>query len=618
MSYVSFLKNIPEVLTQPTGIAALASLGIHGAIAFILPLMPVDSSKSAKQTPTNPKPVGLTQLTPAEQSRLPQIPIPQSGSLQAQLPPLPGQIPSLPGQQQLPLNLPNTQSGLPPAPPPGAIMPSTPGSSALSLPPSLQTPNFNVSSLSRNNSQRFNRRDLVIDPNFGLNPTASVNISRLPRSSRINNNVAFGSRSFNSQSSFGSPSSPRSFVPSNLPEPPVTQPSNFPVAPPPLPPEATTNTTTTDSGVVSQNPQPENQAVTPEQYIAPVGNALKPTEGNYTVAAQPVTPFQSQAGGINEIAAGTPSSTSTVPSTAPNTSNGGNATTPTGETIKTISMLDAFTEAKKQYPEVQFSGAPIRISIPKSQLERNVEVAVRMDRENKIDSVQLLEDGISIPSGHKLAVRERLLQYFKENPAALNGKGKLFTFRISPDGNVSSDNAAGNKPTENKPSDRTLTTPSQNTITNENNQPTPVAPQGSNPTIKPFSGLQLNRNKPVTIPQVNTSTETNTPSTGSKVPTSIDKPSNGVTPVGGNRTTPPKLPNFKPKETSSPLDRVEPAPLVPVKPSQVQSVPTPQVTAKPLVEKLRESQNQSASEANPQQPSVVQKLRQFKQEQNSN
>ncbi|NJR19781.1 MAG: hypothetical protein HC785_31730 [Calothrix sp. CSU_2_0] len=35
MSYVSFLKNIPEVLTQPTGIAALASLGIHGAIAFI-------------------------------------------------------------------------------------------------------------------------------------------------------------------------------------------------------------------------------------------------------------------------------------------------------------------------------------------------------------------------------------------------------------------------------------------------------------------------------------------------------------------------------------------------------------------------------------------------------
>ncbi|NJR19782.1 MAG: hypothetical protein HC785_31735 [Calothrix sp. CSU_2_0] len=558
--------------------------------------MPVDSSKSAKQTQANLKPVGLTQLTPAEQSRLPQIPIPQSGSLQAQLPPLPGQIPSLPTQQQLPLNLPNTQSGLPPAPPPGAII-NTPGSSALTLPPSLQTPNFNVSSLPGNSSQRFNRRDLVIDPNFGLNPTASVNISRYPRSSRINNNVALGSPSFNSRS-YGSVSTPRSFVPSNLPEPPVTQPSNFPVAPPPLPPEATT-TTTTDNGVATQTPQPENQTpVTPNQYIAPVGNVPQPTEGNYTVAAQPVTPFQPQAGGISEIAAGTATSESTVPNTVPN------APTGTVEARKTISMLDAFTEAKKQYPEVEFSGAPIRISIPKSQLDRNVEVAVRMDRENKIDSVQLLEDGISIPSNHKLAVRERLLQYFKENPAALNGKGKLFTFRISPDGTVSSD-----KPSENKPSDK---------LTNENNQLTPVAPQGSNPTIKPFSGLQLNRNKPVTIPQVNTPTEINIPRSGSTVPTLLDKPSREASPGSGNRTTPPKLPNFKPQEASSPLDRVQPAPLVPVKPSQTQSTPIPQITAKPLVEKLRESQNQqSASEGNAEQPSVVQKLRQFKQEQDS-
>jgi hypothetical protein len=586
MSYVSFLKNIPEALTQPTGIAALASLGIHGAIAFILPLVPVDSSKSAKQTQTNAKPVGLTQLTPAEQSRLPQIPIPQSGSLQAQLPPLPGQIPSLPGQTQLPLNLPNTQPGFPPAPPSGAIMPGTPGSSALSLPPLPQTPNFNVSS----GSQRFNRRDLVIDPNFGLNPTASVNISRFPRRNSINNNsVAFGSRSYSSPSSY------RSFVPSNLPEPPVTQPSNFPVAPPPLPPEATTNTNTTDGGVAAQTPQTENQ-VTPEQYVAPVGNTPKPTEGNYTVAAQPVTPFQPQAGDING-----------VPGNVPNAPSEGNPLT--DEKIKKISFVDAYTEAKKQYPEVQFSGAPIRISIPKSQLQRSVEVAVRMDRENKIDDFQLLEDGISIPSSNKIAVRERLLQYFKENPAAANGKGKLFTFRISPDGTVSSDKPDENKPTNEKPGDRTLTTPSENTITNENSQPKPVTPQGSNPTIKPSSGLQLNRNNPVTVPQMNSPTETNTPNTGSTIPTSSDKPSREASPVGGNRTTPPKLPNFKPKEASSPLDRVEPAPIVPVNPSRTQSTP--------LVDKLRGSKNQSASEGNSVQPSLIQKLRQFKEEQNS-
>jgi hypothetical protein len=596
MTYVSFLKNIPEVLTQPTGIAALASLGIHGAIAFLLPLMPVQSSKSAKQTSTNPKPVGLTQLTPTEQNRLPQTPAPLSGSLQAQLPPSPGQIPSLPAPQQLPLNLPNAQQSGLPAPPPGAVMSNTPGSTSLSLPPLPQTPNFNVSSLPKNSSLRLNRRDLLIDPNFASNPTASRNISRLPRRSSINNNVALDSRSYSS-GSYNSPSSSRPLVPSNLPELPVSQPSNFPVAPPPFTQEATnstsastTTTNTTDSGVAALPPQTENPAnVTPEQYVAPVGNAPKATEGNYTVAAQAVTPFQPQAGGINEIAASTPSSGSKTPSTLPNTPNVGNLPTVTGEARKTISMLDVFTEAKKQYPEIEFSGAPIRITIPKSKLERNVEVAVRMDRGNKIDSVQLLEDGTSIPSAHKLAVRERLLQYFKENPVAANGKGKLFTFRISPDGTVNSD-----KPSQTKPSDRKLPTQTENIPTNENNQPLPVAPQGSNPTIKPFSGLQLNRNKP-TVPQVNTSTETNIP----------------------NRTTPPKLPNFKPTEASSPLNRVEPAPLVPVKPANEQpKIPT-QSTSTPQVEKLRENQNQPASEGNSEQPGLLQKLRQFKQEQNS-
>ena len=44
MSYVSVLKSIPEILGQPTGIAAIASLGIHGAIALIVPLMPIDSN----------------------------------------------------------------------------------------------------------------------------------------------------------------------------------------------------------------------------------------------------------------------------------------------------------------------------------------------------------------------------------------------------------------------------------------------------------------------------------------------------------------------------------------------------------------------------------------------
>lgn len=70
MSYVSLFKNIPELLSQPIGIAAIASLGIHGAIAMIVPLMPMDSSKS-KDTASS-KTVGLLELSQADQSRLPQ------------------------------------------------------------------------------------------------------------------------------------------------------------------------------------------------------------------------------------------------------------------------------------------------------------------------------------------------------------------------------------------------------------------------------------------------------------------------------------------------------------------------------------------------------------------
>ncbi|MEH2208858.1 MAG: hypothetical protein V7K53_33110 [Nostoc sp.] len=83
MSYVSLLKNIPEILSQPIGIAAIASLGIHGAIAMIVPLMPMESNKP-KETASS-KTVGLLELSQADQNRLPQT-TPQIG-LQ-QLPPV--------------------------------------------------------------------------------------------------------------------------------------------------------------------------------------------------------------------------------------------------------------------------------------------------------------------------------------------------------------------------------------------------------------------------------------------------------------------------------------------------------------------------------------------------
>lgn len=86
MSYVSLLKNVPEILSQPTGIAAIASLGIHSAIAFIVPLIPVDSEPSPVSE--SPKTVGILELSQADQNRLPDIPntLPSQLALQPELP----------------------------------------------------------------------------------------------------------------------------------------------------------------------------------------------------------------------------------------------------------------------------------------------------------------------------------------------------------------------------------------------------------------------------------------------------------------------------------------------------------------------------------------------------
>ncbi|NES99287.1 MAG: hypothetical protein F6K62_03645 [Sphaerospermopsis sp. SIO1G2] len=92
MTYISMLKNIPELLNQPTGIAAIASVGIHGAIALIVPLMPVDSNQSTEAN--NNKTVGLMEFSPDDLARLPQT----SENAQTALQPL-----QLPQQQQIKL-----------------------------------------------------------------------------------------------------------------------------------------------------------------------------------------------------------------------------------------------------------------------------------------------------------------------------------------------------------------------------------------------------------------------------------------------------------------------------------------------------------------------------------
>ena len=154
MSYVSIFKNIPEILSQPTGIAAIASLGIHGAIALIVPLMPVNTSASSKAD--SPKEVGLMELSAADQSRLPQPPSTSQVALQQ---------PKLPIQQQLPgANLGSPLTNYPP------LQTELSNQPVLPVIPSSPT-NYNLSYLpTRQSIERLTRNDL------------QTVMSRLPRS----------------------------------------------------------------------------------------------------------------------------------------------------------------------------------------------------------------------------------------------------------------------------------------------------------------------------------------------------------------------------------------------------------------------------------------------------
>ncbi|WP_353929077.1 hypothetical protein WJM97_12145 [Okeanomitos corallinicola TIOX110] len=192
MSYVSMLKNIPEVLNQPTGIAAIASLGIHGAIALIVPLMPVNSTQSTEANAK--KAVGLIELSPADQARLPQTPDNSQVALQ------PLQLPQKP-QIKLPdfdseiTIIPPLQTPLPKQ----QVLPTIPRSASnynLSyLPRQQATPmftqrdfrtqvsNFRISSNQSRSVPRVGSRSVspfVDDIDTKIRETQPINVNRLP------------------------------------------------------------------------------------------------------------------------------------------------------------------------------------------------------------------------------------------------------------------------------------------------------------------------------------------------------------------------------------------------------------------------------------------------------
>ncbi|HEY9748169.1 MAG TPA: energy transducer TonB [Allocoleopsis sp.] len=138
MSYWSFVKSLPIVLRQPTGIATLASVGVHGLLWVVLPVLPLSSKTTESEAQ---RPVQLVELTPAEQSRLPSFAAPQIS-----LPPLPkttNLFPSLPSLQSS-NSLPSASSSpynIPLFPPPSSGFTLSP---ALPLPAPVGVPTTQI------------------------------------------------------------------------------------------------------------------------------------------------------------------------------------------------------------------------------------------------------------------------------------------------------------------------------------------------------------------------------------------------------------------------------------------------------------------------------------------
>lgn len=155
MSYASLVK-IPGILHSSTGLAVLASLGIHGLLWAVLPVLPLESKSLESQSQQT---VGLVELTPDEQSRLPQssseVALPPFATQPSVLPPLPPPpfqtsalppLPALPSsfqllpnptisQNSLRTSLPSPKTVRVPPPPPTQNNRSVPPRIAINQPP---------------------------------------------------------------------------------------------------------------------------------------------------------------------------------------------------------------------------------------------------------------------------------------------------------------------------------------------------------------------------------------------------------------------------------------------------------------------------------------------------
>jgi Gram-negative bacterial TonB protein C-terminal len=226
------VKTLPQKLLQPTVIAVLASVGIHGALAALLPYMSTSSQPKPAQ-----KAVELVKLTPAELSRIPQPATPPAlginqGQGLNQLPGLSTPYPPLPGLGSL--------SGLYPTnSPPNGLANVAPS------PSTTQKTTTKTSDTSTNKTKpQTDKKDTKI--------TTSTKLALSPSSVRI----PIASKRENFSSGGGLPNlnlTAADYAPANPPAPPQT-----------LYPPAPTGNQTTSQAVV-----PRGQASNPSRSSSP-------------------------------------------------------------------------------------------------------------------------------------------------------------------------------------------------------------------------------------------------------------------------------------------------------------------------------------------------------------
>lgn len=351
MSYVSLIKNIPEFLSQPTGIAAIASVGIHGAIALIVPLMPVDSNQP--QEPSPQKTVGVLELSQVDPSRLPQTPDTNTVALQPQLPLLQNQFPQQPQLNTIP-NL-NTQTTvLPPLPPPI----NTP----LSLPPLATIPqNYRIPSLPQRQPLRVSRSRSFRFDDSTFNPTNNK-FARVTPSTFDNKDIV--------------PESSKPLAVDKLPE-------------------------------LSAGELPNNLPPTPPATVTPDSNPANTQLSNDAAKLTPITKTP-QLG--DDLAVATPSIPKLEQGNTPNVPNLPAKLGENGEIAQVNSYESLRKALEQQYPNSQ-EKAVIRSIIPteKPGLDRTLLGVLVVDTEGKVLDIKFQDR--SVPPELQLRTR----QYFVRN-----------------------------------------------------------------------------------------------------------------------------------------------------------------------------------------------------------